>query len=60
MDKMMKYEELFRNLIMENLHKKAPTTLQNFRNQLIKQEVNAYKEINYAYLKIKNEILRNK
>lgn len=60
MDKMAKYEELFRNVIMENLHKKVPTTLQNFRNQLIKQEGSAYKEINYAYLKMKNEILGNK
>lgn len=54
------YEEQFKVYIMENMLGEKTETLKDFLLQLIDDHQNDYKEINYAYLKVKKELLGTK
>lgn len=51
------YEEQFKVYIMEKILGEKTETLNDFLIQLIDEHENDYKEINYAYLKVKRELL---
>lgn len=54
------YEEQFKVYIMETMLGAKTEPLKDFLLQLIDDHQNDYKEINYAYLKVKKELLGTK
>lgn len=51
------YAEQFKVNIMENMLGEKTVTLNDFLFQLINEHQNDYKEILYAYIKVKRELL---
>ena len=53
------YENQFKQQIMSNLSGHQIISLQIYLNKLIQENANDYKNINYAYLNVKRELVGN-